>query len=102
MDRHVKLHGDIAMLFLAVFVGLAGCVRSPARAGTSDMGPAHPGAARNEPMGARPQARALPTSGPKPRMLGVIARLPADTIRLSPEEPPREPTARYATLDAAC
>jgi hypothetical protein len=36
------------------------------------------------------------------RVLGVIARLPADTIRLEPEEPPREPTARYASLDAAC
>jgi hypothetical protein len=35
-------------------------------------------------------------------MLGMIARLPADTIRLMPEEPTREPTARYASLVAAC
>ena len=35
-------------------------------------------------------------------MLGMIARLPADTIRLAPEEPAREPTARYVSLEAAC
>lgn len=35
-------------------------------------------------------------------MLGMIARLPTDTIRLAPEPPPPQPTASYASLGTAC
>jgi hypothetical protein len=102
MSGYVKLYGHIAMLLLCASPGLVGCGRSTAHAGTSSPAIALRGAARYEPMRARPQARELPESALKARMPGAIMRLAADTIRLAPEPPAREPTSQYPSLDAAC